>query len=142
MRLSMTSWPLFLKKTAAVFALSFLVIPLVQMKGGLPATLYLVGLVVLHVVVLGIYFYRIRFRDLDGDVRSLVARVAALVFVGYLLLAVSDFDESTPVSTLLIQMFGVSVLHTAVLVLLMVRLTRPASASYAGSSLTDEPAEV
>ncbi|HRC62955.1 MAG: hypothetical protein K1X87_10775 [Dehalococcoidia bacterium] len=138
MRLSMTSWPLFLKKTAAVFALSLLVVPLVGMKGGVPATVYLIGLVALHLFVLGIYFYRIRFRELDHDLRSLIARVAALAFVGYLLVAVSDFDESTPRSTLLTQMLVVSLLHTVVLVLLMVRISRSAAFT---PSVSDEPAE-
>lgn len=142
MRLSMTSWPLFIKKTVAVFALSLLVVPLVGMKGGFPATAYLGGLVVLHVFVLAIYFYRIRFRELDHDLRSLIARVAALVFVGYLLLVVSDFDESTPRSTLVIQMLVVSVLHTAVLLLLMVRIARPDQAPAVGPrAIAEEPVE-
>jgi len=137
----MTSWPLFIKKTVAVFALSLLVVPLVGLKGGFPATVYLVGLVALHLFVLGIYFYRIRIRELDHDYRSLVARVAALVFVGYLLVAVSDFDDSTPRSTLLVQMLVVSLLHTAVLVLLMLRISRPDLSSAAPRSIAEEPAE-
>ncbi len=124
MQVTMTDWPLFAKKTASVFALSLLVVPLVEMKGGMPATAYLAGLVGLHAFVLAIYFYRIRFTELDPDTRSLVARIGALLFVTYLLVVVSDFDESTPVSGLLIQMLGVSVLHTAVLALLMVRIHR------------------
>ncbi len=139
MRLTMTNWPLFIKKTVAVFALSLLVVPLVGMKGGFPATLYLVGLIVLHVFVLGIYLYRIRFRELDHDFRSLIARIAALAFVGFLLVPVSEFDDSTPRSTLIWQMLGVSVLHTAVLLLLMVRASRPDA--YPRSSIADEPAE-
>jgi hypothetical protein len=136
----MTDWALFLKKTVAVFALSLLLVPLVEMQGGVPAMVYMVGLVVLHVFVLGIYFYRIRFRELDPDPRSLVARVGALAAMVYLLAVVSDFDQSTPASTLLLQMLGVSVLHTLVLALLMVRINyrspRPAP-----TSLTEEPAE-
>ncbi|MGE0227574.1 MAG: hypothetical protein AB7I38_02810 [Dehalococcoidia bacterium] len=139
----MTDWPLFIKKTVAVFALSLLVVPLVGMKGGFPATAYLVGLVALHVFVLGIYFYRIRFRELDHDYRSLIARVAALVFVGYLLLVVSDFDESTSRNTLAMQMIGVSVLHTAVLLLLMVRISRPDTGGprKPPAGIAEEPAE-
>jgi hypothetical protein len=116
-----------------------LVIPLAQVKGGMPATLYLGGLVVLHVLVLVVYCYRVKFTELDPDLRSLVARIAALVFVGYLLAAVSSFDEQTPVSTLLAQMLGVSLLHTLILALLMFRLSyerRPAP-----GRLTEEPAD-
>lgn len=135
----MTSWPLFLKKTAAVFALSLLLVPLVEMRGGVPAMVYVVGLVVLHIFVLGIYFYRIRFRELDPDPRSLIARVGALAAMVYLLAVVSDFNQSTATSTLLLQMLGVSVLHTLVLALLMVRIQyRPGVAT---SVLTEETAE-
>ena len=140
MRITMTDWPLFLKKTAAVFALSLLLVPLVELKGGVPAMVYVVGLVALHVFVLGIYFYRIRFRELDPDVRSLLARVGALAFMIYLLAVASDFDQSTPMSTLIMQMAGVSLLHTVVLALLMIRIqyrTQRASTT----ALADEAAE-
>lgn len=140
MRITMTDWPLFLKKTAAVFALSLLLVPLVELKGGVPAMVYVVGLVVLHVFVLGIYFYRIRFRELDPDVRSLFARVGALAFMIYLLAVASDFDQSTAMSTLVVQMAGVSLLHTVVLALLMIRIQyRPPDA--AATALIEEATE-
>jgi hypothetical protein len=139
-RITMTNWPLFLKKTAAVFALSLLLVPLVELKGGVPAMVYVVGLVVLHVFVLGIYFYRIRFRELDPDVRSLFARVGALAFMIYLLAVASDFDQSTAMSTLVVQMAGVSLLHTVVLALLMIRIQyRPPHA--AATALVEEATE-
>jgi tellurite resistance protein TehA-like permease len=122
LRVVMTDWGLFWKKTLAVFGLSLLVIPLVELRGGLPAIAYMVGLVVLHAFVLVIYFYRIRFRELDPDTRSLIARIGALAVMVYLLTAVTDFQESTPMSTLVLQMLGVSLLHTVVLALLMLRL--------------------
>ena len=70
---------LFVKKTVAVFVLSFALIPLVDVKGELPALLYAGALVILHVFVMGIYLYRVRFRELDADVRSLLARVLAVL---------------------------------------------------------------
>jgi hypothetical protein len=121
---TMTDWALFAKKTAAVFALSLLLVPLVEMKGGVPGVVYMVGLVAVHLFVLVIYFYRVRFRELDPDPRSLLARVGALIFMVYLLTVASNFDEATPMSTLLLQMLGVSVLHAIVLALLMVRVDR------------------
>ena len=142
MRVTMTDWPLFAKKTAMVFALSLLVIPLAQAKGGLPAMAYLMGLAGLHASVLVIYFYRIRVRELDPDARSLILRVAALVVVVYLLAVVSSFDESTPVSSLLVQMLGVSLLHTVVLALLMLRIQYrqpyPPAATTSMTTLADE----
>lgn len=140
MRITMTDWPLFLKKTAAVFALSLLLVPLVELKGGVPAMVYVVGLVALHVFVLGIYFYRIRFRELDPDLRSLLARVGALAFMIYLLAVASDFDQSTPISTLVLQMAGVSLLHTVVLALLMIRIQYRAQRTRA-TALAEEAAE-
>ncbi len=113
---------LFVKKTVAVFVLSFALIPLVDVKGELPALLYAGALVILHVFVMGIYLYRVRFRELDADVRSLLARVLALVVVTYLLFAVSSFEEGSRLSTLALQMLGLSALHTVMLVLLMGRV--------------------
>lgn len=138
-RVTMVDWGLFAKKTAAVFALSLLLVPLVEMKGGMPAVVYMVGLVVLHVFVLGIYFYRVRFRELDPDPRSLLARVGALAFMVYLLAVASNFDEATPMSTLLLQMLGVSVLHAVVLALLMLRVER--RGYVAAPALIEETAE-
>lgn len=128
MHLRMTSWSLFVKKTAAVFALAFALVPLLEVQGRLPAGLYVGGLVVLHLFVLGIYVYRVRFRELDGDARSLIARVAALLVVTYLLAVVSEFEPGSGREELLWQMLGVSVLHTVILVLLMTRVERPAPA--------------
>ena len=121
MRLAMTDWRLFLAKTASVLVLTALVAPLVLVKGGIPATAYLIGLVVLHVIVLALYVYRVRFRQLDPDARSLAMRIGALVAVGYLLAVVSRFDGQTPTSSLLAQLAAVFVLHTVVLALLMTK---------------------
>jgi hypothetical protein len=140
-RITMTDWPLFLKKTAAVFGLSLLLVPLVELKGGVPAMVYVVGLVALHVFVLGIYFYRIRFRELDPDVRSLLARVGALAFMIYLLAVASDFDQSTSMSTLVLQMAGVSLLHTVVLALLMLRIQYAKRLTPPPASLAEEAVE-
>ncbi len=122
MRFVLSDSGLFVKKTVAVFVLSFALIPLVDVKGELPALLYAGALVILHVFVMGIYLYRVRFRELDADVRSLLARVLALVVVTYLLFAVSSFEEGSRLSTLALQMLGLSALHTVMLVLLMGRV--------------------
>jgi hypothetical protein len=124
----MTSWSLFLKKTAAVFVLAFALVPLLEAKGRLPASAYVGGLVALHIFVLAVYLYRVRFRDLDMDLRSLAARVVALLVVTYLLAVVSGFEAGMPRGQLVVQMLAVCVLHTAILVLLMTRVERPARA--------------
>ncbi len=122
MRVELADTSLFIQKTVTVFAVSFALIPLVGLKSDIPATLYVVSLVVLHLFVLAIYLYRVRIRELDPDARSVVARLLAVAVVVYLLFAVSSFEEGAPRSTLALQMLGLSVLHTAILALLMVRV--------------------
>ena len=113
---------LFLRKTALVFVIPFALVPVVGAKGDVPALFYAGGLVVLHLFVLGAYLYRVRFRELDPDRRALAARLLALGAVIYVMLAVSSFEEGTPLSRLALQMFGVWILHTLVLLLLMGRV--------------------
>lgn len=128
MRASLTNPRLFILKTLSVFALSLALVPLVAMKQQFPAVLYAGGLVVLHIVVLLVYVYRVRFRDLDADRRSLIARVVALAVVSYLLFAASSFEAGTPLMPMTLQMLGVSALHTIILALLMVRVEPGAAA--------------
>jgi low temperature requirement protein LtrA len=122
MRLRLVQPRLFAIKTASVFLLALALVPLLAMKQTLPAQLYTGALVALHIVILGLYLYRVRFRELDPDRRSLFARVLALVVVSYMLSAASSFEEGVSLGGLTWQMLGVSVLHTAVLALLMVRV--------------------
>lgn len=125
MRVELTEPALFIQKTVTVFVVSFALIPLVGFKSDIPAMLYVVSLVVLHLFVLAIYLYRVRIRELDPDARSVIARLLAVAVVVYLLFAVSSFEEGAPRSTLALQMLGLSVLHTAMLALLMVRVRYP-----------------
>lgn len=124
---------LFLVKTTSVFALSFALVPLLQWKDDLPALAFTGSLVVLHIFVLGIYLYRVRFRDLDPDRRSLFARALGLVITVYLLSATSTFDADSSIPRLAAQMLGVSLVHMLILALLMVRAV---PAEQAGVSTT------
>jgi len=113
---------LFFRKTAVTGAATFALLPLISLKSDIPALAYLIGLVLLHIVVLGLYVYRVSFRDLDGDFRSLVARVLALGVVTYLLLAFSSFQADASRAELFAQLVFVGLLHTIMLLLLMVRV--------------------
>lgn len=124
---------LFLVKTTSVFALSFALVPLLQWKDDLPALAFTGSLVVLHIFVLGIYLYRVQFRDLDPDRRSLFARALGLVITVYLLSATSTFDADSSIPRLAAQMLGVSLVHMLILALLMVRAV---PAEQAGVSTT------
>lgn len=130
MRFVLSNPRLFLLKTASVFVLSFALVPLLQWKDELPALLYTGSLVALHVFILGIYLYRVRFRDLDPDRRSLVARILGLAITVYLLSATSAFDADSSIPRLAMQMLGVSIVHMVILLLLMVRVV-PANTSTA-----------
>lgn len=121
MRFVLSNPRLFMVKTGSVFVLSFALVPLLQWKDDLPALLYTGSLVALHVFILGIYLYRVRFRDLDPDRRSLVARVLGLAITVYLLSATSAFDADSSIAQLALQMLGVSLVHMLILALLMVR---------------------
>jgi hypothetical protein len=113
---------LFLWKAASVLLLSAALFPILSVKDGIPATIYTAALVVLHVAILGIYLYRVRFRDLDPDARALALRVLALIVVGYLLVVVSRFDPDGPRNTLALQLLGVTAFHAVLLALVMIRL--------------------
>jgi hypothetical protein len=91
-------------------------------KDGIPATLYTASLVVLHVAILGIYLYRVRFRDLDPDARALALRVLALIVVAYMLVIVSRFDPDGPRATLAMQLLAITAFHAILLALVMIRV--------------------
>lgn len=132
MRIRIVDPSLFVKKTVSVFVLAFALLPLISLKSQVPALAYIGALVVLHIGVVGVYFYRVRFRELDPNWRSLVARVAGLAMMTYLLLLVSKFDPEAPMSTLALQMGIVSVLHTLVLLFLMARVDYGSAAALEG----------
>jgi hypothetical protein len=113
---------LFLWKAASVLALSAALFPILSVRDGIPATIYAGALVVLHVAILGIYLYRVSFRDLDPDLRALALRVMALVVVSYLLVIVSRFDPDGPKSTLALQLLAITAFHAVLLALVMIRV--------------------
>jgi RsiW-degrading membrane proteinase PrsW (M82 family) len=131
---------LFLRKTAVTLMATFALLPLISLKSDLPALAYLIGLVVLHIAVLVVYVYRVRFRDLDGDLRSLGARVFALAVVTYLLFALSSFSADATRGELMLQLLLVMVLHTVLLLLLMVRV-RFGDATSEGRAVSAAPSD-
>lgn len=115
---------LFLIKAASVLALSLALLPILAIKSSIPAFVYVGALIVIHIFVLAIYFYRVRFRDLDPNFRSLIARLIALVVVTYLLAVVSRFEPESSWTTLSYQMLGITAFHALLLALIMVRVDR------------------
>ncbi len=115
---------LFFIKAMSVVVLSYALLPLLAIKGSIPAVTYVGLLVVIHVIVLVIYVYRVRFRELDPSIRSLVARLIALIVVTWLLVIVSRFEDDSSWGTLALQMLGISVFHALLLALIMFHVER------------------
>lgn len=124
-RIELLDRTLFIRKTIAVFAASFLLIPLLELRSAVPALAYVVALVVLHVIVLIVYVFRVPMRKLASSWRGVAARVLALAVVFYLLVLLSRFDEEASRAVLAAQLFLVAILHAVVLLLLSARLIRP-----------------
>ena len=122
MNFTLVDRKLFFRKTAIATAAAYLLLPLTAFRTDVPAAIYLGALVVLHIFVLGIYLYRVRVSELDPDMRSLIARVVALVVVVYLLYAVSGLGAGASTVSMLVQATAASVLHAVVLGLLMTRI--------------------
>lgn len=141
MRLRLTNPRLFVKKVVGTFAAALVLLPLVELKSDLPVLAYLIGLVVLHAVIVALYVYRTQLRSLDPDARSLIARLLALVVVGYLLWVFSSVDPEASRGLLVQRVFLVSILHAIVLALLMTRVSyRSAAPEPAPGGLPAPPA--
>ncbi len=124
MRIELLDRQLFVRKTIAVFASSFVLLPLLEFRSTVPALLYAAALVVLHVIVLVIYLYRVTPSQLVESWRGVMGRVLALAVVFYLLVLLSRFDDDASRSMLAAQLLAVAVLHGVVLLLISARLHR------------------
>ncbi len=79
MRLSVDDARLLSIKVVTEFAAAFALLPLIAEKARIPSLLYAGFLVVLHLVVLFAYVYRVRFRELNPDWRALVPPLGGFV---------------------------------------------------------------
>jgi len=115
---------LFLRKTIWVIVASYALVPLLLYKNNLPATLYASLLILIHVFVLIVYLYGVKFFQLDVDRVSLGGRVIGLLAVIYLLTIVSGWESDSNLPHLLLQMMVLCFVHTVVLAFLMVAIVR------------------
>ncbi|KAG8463905.1 hypothetical protein KFE25_000073 [Diacronema lutheri] len=121
-----TDWRLFLKKSLFVVVLSYALVPLIAFKQSIPAALFTVGLVVLHVLILVVYVYRVRIRQLDPDWRAFSARIVAIGFALWLLDLATKLEGGKDVAKLCANMLVLCAAHCFVLALLTVRVVRAA----------------
>eukprot|EP00756_Hemistasia_phaeocysticola_P055111 Hpha_TRINITY_DN31024_c0_g1::TRINITY_DN31024_c0_g1_i1::g.63919::m.63919 len=123
-RLEMTAKErrLFLQKTLLVVVVTFALYPLIRMKSSVPKLAFAIALIALHVVVLFVYFYKVKLKTLDPDWRAVTGRVVALILmIGLLFLAARNEQNGNDV-VLLLEMAGLCVIHTFILLLLLVRV--------------------
>eukprot|EP01065_Artemidia_motanka_P038128 TRINITY_DN46999_c0_g1_i1.p1 TRINITY_DN46999_c0_g1~~TRINITY_DN46999_c0_g1_i1.p1 ORF type:complete len:170 (+),score=61.27 TRINITY_DN46999_c0_g1_i1:108-617(+) len=113
---------MFLMKTALVVVVTFALFPLIRLKSSVPKLTFTILLVALHLVVLVVYFYRVKLRSLDPDCRSVAARVAALLIAVGLLFLAARQEHDTSDLVLVLEMCGLCAIHTAILALLLVRV--------------------
>jgi len=121
--LSIPNPRLFVLKSLFVWAASFAFIPLMALnnEGRISAVAYASILVALHVLFLVIYFWRVPFRDLDRNWRSLAARCLGLFASVYLLYLVAG-SLSSNLGLLAIDLVGLCMVHTLILTLLTVKV--------------------
>jgi len=114
---------LFLTKTVFVVLASYAFLPLIAAHnaGRVSAVAYACILVALHLGFVAVYFYRVRFRDLDGDWRSLGARLLGLVCCVFLLALVAS-SLPKDMGMLSVELLGLCAVHTLILALLMVEV--------------------
>ena len=109
-------------KAVLVVVGSYALIPLLASESMLPAWLYLTLLLIIHVIVLIIYCYKVRLRDLGADRVSLGVRVLGLLVVTWMLSAVSSWQDHDNLLKLGLQMLVLCGVHTIALALLMVAM--------------------
>lgn len=113
---------LFLRKTVLIVLASYALLPLLLYKSSLPGALYVSLLVLIHVLVLVVYLYGIRFGELDVDRLSLGGRILGLGVTIWLLTVVSGWEQEHDhnLEILAAQMLVLCLVHTIVLAFLMV----------------------
>jgi hypothetical protein len=117
-------WPLFVKKCAFVAALSYALVPLIAYKQEIPVRLFAGGLIVLHVLILVVYLWRVQIRQLDPDWRAFGARIVGLGFAFWLLELATKLEGGKDVPRLCANMLVLCAVHCVVLALLTVRVVR------------------
>jgi len=128
--LSIPNARLFVSKTLFVWAASFAFIPLIALNnsGRITAVAYATILIALHVLFVVIYFWRVSCRELDPNWRSLAARVLGLLASVYLLYVVAGSLPEN-LGLLAIDLMGLCLVHTLILLLLTVKVDGAASSS-------------
>jgi hypothetical protein len=128
LQIRLTNPKLFLQKTLVIVLASYAFIPLIALHNGgeISALIFALILVILHLAFIIIYIYKVKFRELDGDRRSLIMRILGLIVCVGLLVLVAEFLPDK-LWLLAIELLGLCLVHTFILCLLMVEVRLPGS---------------
>mmetsp|Transcript_54399 Transcript_54399/g.174432 ORF Transcript_54399/g.174432 Transcript_54399/m.174432 type:complete len:156 (-) Transcript_54399:64-531(-) len=123
-RLVLRNGALFLQKALVTIVASYALLPVLAAKATLPAVVYVVVLIVIHLVVLSVYLYRVSFLGLDVDWSSLLVRLVALAGMLWLLSRTVHWMDHDHMGKLAWQIGVLCLLHLVILAVLMVRVER------------------
>lgn len=116
---TLTDPALFQKKLLAVGSATLVLVPLVYFKLYVPAWIYLVSLLALHLVFLYTYLAKTPWRKLTAHKAGFALRMLSVVFFGYLLVALK-FHGS--VAFVLANLVAGLAIHTLILFSLMAEI--------------------
>jgi hypothetical protein len=111
---------LFWRKVAMVTLALLVLEPLTYYKLYVPSVMYLSLILAVHVIFLYVYISHVPWRELWADKQGLLARIIGIVIVGYLLALV---HVSRNLLVILVNILAMSVLHSFILLLLMLRVS-------------------
>ncbi len=109
---------LFRKKVLAVFIGTLVLVPLIQAKQTMPASLYIIGLLAIHITFLIIYLLKIPFKQWASNKRFLLIRLLAIIFFAYLL-SLIKFTYGLSTLVIISHLIAALLLHILILLLFM-----------------------
>jgi hypothetical protein len=109
---------IFWRKVVTVTLALLILEPLTYYRLYVPSVMYLSLILVVHVLFLYVYISHVPWRELWAVKRGLLARTIGIVIVGYLLALV---HISQNLWVILMNILAMSVLHSFILLLLMLR---------------------
>ncbi len=116
----------FALKTMFIVAATYLFIPLMLLhdENKITSTVYALTLVALHLLFLIIYFYKVKFMQLDQNKTALFVRLLGLLFC-VMLLGLTASSLSDDLGSLAIELVGLCAVHTLILAFLMMKQVPP-----------------
>jgi hypothetical protein len=109
-------------KTLLIIFLTYALVPLIVLQNSIPKYLFTASFVFIHIVVLAVYMYGVRYQSLDVEWKSLGVRLLGLAFAIALLILVSSSAWKHSIIRLVLLMLVLCSIHLFILMLLLVRV--------------------